>query len=95
MSDTTYDLPTRIRNHLSWLTPHAKYLPSTALLQEALLEMERLLRGDFTEEEFQNLCHNFDGDDIDRFCHGCEVYQRKLFGDDKWEEYQRTVRGRK
>ena len=44
-------------------------------------EVERLKRGDFTEEEFQNLCHNFSEDDVCRFKQGCEEYQRKLFGD--------------
>ncbi|HUT60193.1 MAG TPA: hypothetical protein VNA25_20290 [Phycisphaerae bacterium] len=34
----------------------------------------------FTEEEFQNLCHNFGEDDAERFCDGCDSYQRKLFG---------------
>ena len=43
-------------------------------------EAERLRRGDFTEEEFQNLCHNFDEADLERFGKGCEAYQRKLFG---------------
>ncbi len=30
-------------------------------------EVERLRRGDFTEQEFQNLCHNFDESDERRF----------------------------
>ena len=34
----------------------------------------------FTEEEFQNLCHNLSEDDEARFCDGCDSYQRKLFG---------------
>jgi hypothetical protein len=45
-----------------------------------LREIERLKRGDFTEEEFQNLCHNFSEADECRFKRGCEEYQRKLFG---------------
>jgi hypothetical protein len=44
-------------------------------------ENERLLRGEFTEEEFQNLCHNMTTDDACRFKAGCEAYQKKLFGD--------------
>lgn len=51
-------------------------------------EVCRLKNGDFTEEEFQNLCHNMkvDGhpvteDDICRFKTQCELYQQKLFGD--------------
>jgi hypothetical protein len=37
-----------------------------ALLAEAV----RLRRGEFTEEEFQNLCHNFTADDRERFRRG-------------------------
>ena len=44
-------------------------------------EVERLKSGNFTEEEFQNLCHNMTTDDLCRFRKGCEEYQRKLFGD--------------
>lgn len=44
-------------------------------------EYARLLRGEFTEEEFQNLCHNMTTDDACRFKAGCEAYQKKLFGD--------------
>ncbi len=47
-----------------------------APLQE---KIERLKRGDFTEDEFQNLCHNLSADDERRFRAGCEAYQRKLF----------------
>jgi hypothetical protein len=43
-------------------------------------EIDRLKRGDFTEDEFQSLCHNFSADDRERFKKGCEDYQRKLFG---------------
>lgn len=43
-------------------------------------EISRLKSGDFTEEEFQNLCHKFTEDDACRFRAGCEEYQRKLFG---------------
>lgn len=43
-------------------------------------ENERLKRGDFTEEEFQNLCHNFKSEDRTRFVAGCTAYQEKLFG---------------
>lgn len=46
-------------------------------------EVERLRRGDFTEEEFQNLCHKFGEGDYERFCDGCDEYQRKLFGKDR------------
>lgn len=46
-------------------------------------EVERLKRGDFTPEEFQNLCHHKDekpGCTPAEFNQGCEEYQRKLFG---------------
>jgi hypothetical protein len=39
-----------------------------AMMAEA--EVERLKKGDFTEEEFQNLCHNFSEDDECRFKKG-------------------------
>lgn len=51
-----------------------------------LQEIDRLKRGEFTEEEFQNLCHNWSEDDICRFKQGCEDYQRKLFGFKKVED---------
>jgi hypothetical protein len=43
-------------------------------------EITRLKAGDFSEEEFQNLCHKFQDTDKQRFCDGCEAYQIKLFG---------------
>lgn len=43
-------------------------------------ELARLKRGDFTDEELQNLCHNLDESDYEKFCAGCTEYQRKLFG---------------
>lgn len=46
-------------------------------------ENERLRRGDFTPEEFQELCHNRDKNPRctpAAFFDGCEDYQRKLFG---------------
>lgn len=47
-----------------------------------LTEIDRLKRGEFTEEEFQNLCHNLSTDDQERFKRGCEEYQKRLFGSD-------------
>ena len=44
-------------------------------------EADRLRRGDFTPEEFQNLCHNFSEDDKQKFFQGCREYQKKLFGE--------------
>ncbi len=52
----------------------------------AIAEIERLLRGEFTEEEFQNLCHNFSEDDESRFKEGCKAYQDKLFSCKKNQE---------
>lgn len=49
-------------------------------LEKANEEIARLKAGNFTEEEFQNLCHNFSADDACRFKKGCEEYQKKLFG---------------
>ena len=43
-------------------------------------EVERLQRGDFTEEEFQNLCHSMPQAKMVCFQKGCEEYQKKLFG---------------
>ena len=48
-------------------------------INKLMLEIARLKRGDFTEEEFQELCHNFSEDDECRFKAGCEAYQAKLF----------------
>ena len=49
-------------------------------VRKAISEIERLQRGDFTEEEFQNLCHGFSQQDEERFRTGCLEYQKKLFG---------------
>lgn len=46
-------------------------------------EIDRLKRGDFTPEEFQNLCHRRDekpGCTPEDFFTGCAMYQQKLFG---------------
>lgn len=55
-------------------TPHE-------LRKVAEAEVARLKSGDFTPEEFQNLCHKFDEKDHKAFCDGCEAYQKKLFGE--------------
>lgn len=49
-------------------------------IEELKRENARLKRGDFTPEEFQNLCHNFSETDKQCFFDGCADYQRKLFG---------------
>lgn len=46
-------------------------------------EIIRLKSGNFTEEEFQNLCHTFTEEDACRFKRGCTAYQEKLFGKTK------------
>lgn len=51
----------------------------------------RLISGDFTEEEFQNLCHKFNDGDVIRFCDGCENYQIKLFGKSPITELKNKV----
>ena len=46
-------------------------------------ELERVKRGDFTPEEFQNLCHNRhekEGCSKEEFFEGCAKYQQALFG---------------
>ncbi len=46
-------------------------------------ELDRLRRGDFTSEEFQNLCHNLHerpGCSRAEFEEGCRAYRAKLFG---------------
>lgn len=46
-------------------------------------ELIRLKRGDFTNEEFQNLCHNRhekEGCTAKDFFDGCAAYQKNLFG---------------
>lgn len=50
------------------------------------IEIERLKRGAFTPEEFQNLCHNLEGCTREEFQRGCTEYQRKLFGDNNQAE---------
>lgn len=51
---------------------------SDELLEVKNKEIARLRRGDFTEEEFQNLCHKFQDAERERFCNGCEAYQFRL-----------------
>jgi len=44
-------------------------------------EVMRLRRGEFTPQEFQDLCHNKSVQDgFEAFADGCETYQEKLFG---------------
>jgi hypothetical protein len=51
--------------------------------RELRAEVERLKRGDFTPEEFQNLCHNLHekpGCTLELQGKGCDAFQKKLFG---------------
>ena len=50
-------------------------------LRDALDAVARLKMGEFTEEEFQALCHNLREDCPKRFADGCVAYNRKLFGE--------------
>ena len=59
-------------------TCYNEILVETLLL--AKREIERLLRGDFSPDEFQNLCHNITCEDRISFEKGCREYQDKLFG---------------
>lgn len=62
----------------------ALYVITSVLLNVTLIlerrENRRLKRGDFTPEEFQNLCHNFSAEDREVFYQGCADYQRRLLG---------------
>lgn len=49
-------------------------------LAETKTEVERLKLGDFTEEEFHNVCHNQSEDDEQRFIQGRSDYRKRLFG---------------
>lgn len=70
----------QLRTHIRIMADHQRERRTGQLLIKAADEIERLLRGDFTEEEFQNLCHNFSEQDAERFKHECIEYQKKLFG---------------
>src|SRR5690348_6421765 len=60
-----------------------------SIARAAMTEIERLREGEFSETEFQNLCHCIPENDRDSFFTGCTDYQRKLFGKaerDFWAE---------
>ncbi len=50
-------------------------------------EINRLKKGDFTQQELQDLCHNLSEDDETAFKQGCEEYQEKLFGEDQGTQH--------
>ena len=60
------------------------WLRRLAFERDALtIEVARLKRGDFTPEEFQNLCHNLHERPVctrKEFAQGCLQFQEKLFG---------------
>jgi hypothetical protein len=60
--------------------------------EELEKEVARLKSGDFTEEEFQNLCHKFSDSDKTSFCNGCESYQAKLFGQSPITELKTKIK---
>jgi hypothetical protein len=43
-------------------------------------EVERLKAGNFSDDELQNLCHQFPPEKVCSFRNGCTQYQVKLFG---------------
>jgi len=51
-----------------------------ATAKAAIAEIERLREGEFSDEEFQHLCHCIPETDREAFFTGCAEYQRKLFG---------------
>jgi hypothetical protein len=64
----------------SWLG-HGKQIPISQMMAWLIREVERLKRGKFTAEEFQNLCHEKEWPITPEvFAYECRVYQRELFG---------------
>lgn len=55
------------------------------------IENGRLRRGEFTDTEFQRLCHNLSPRLRQEFYDGCDEYQKKLFGTCRTEELQRYI----
>jgi len=58
MSEQSNPVVNRLRSHVLQMAPHQASRAAGQLLIDAKAEIERLLRGDFTPEEFQNLCQN-------------------------------------
>lgn len=67
----------QLKARLSKSTPDDKV--EVYWLDEAIKEIERLKRGDFTPQEFQDLCHNMTPTDEASFRKGCDEYITKLF----------------
>lgn len=84
--DDTYDLIDSYReNDYRYLAAAANLAPLLAdEVERQAKEIERLKRGDFTPEEFQNLCHNLpEHCTHEVFDAGCRQYQSKLFGKER------------
>lgn len=78
---TERDLVTEVEELLTAPNAYAIRGEVRKLLRRLVEEVKRLRRGEFTPEEFQNLCHNTDIQaGFDAFADGCEAYQRKMFG---------------
>lgn len=74
--------PSTVSEQLKTIAEHNqnKYLHAVGIYED---EIARLKRGDFTKEEFQNLCHNRhekEGYTAQDFFNGCAEYQKSLFG---------------
>ena len=55
-------------------------------------EIERLKEGNFTEKEFQNLCHNKQVQDgFENFCNGCDEFQKQLFNRNGKQELKNKI----
>ena len=58
-------------------------------LRWAISELQRVARGDFTEEEIHNLCHNLQNGtapvSLEQFAEGCRQEMLKLFGSCPWD----------
>lgn len=52
-----------------------------ATARAAMAEIERLREGEFSDEEFQHLCHCVPETDREAFFTGCADYQRSLLGE--------------
>lgn len=61
-------------------TPGWTHALNYYIIKDLLEERDRLLRGDFTPEEFQDLCHDRSREDRQAFFDGCAAYQTQLFG---------------
>jgi hypothetical protein len=57
------------------------------LASELSLDFERLHDGRFTDLEFQALCHGVGTDRCNEFCDGCMLYQLKMFGPEKVQDW--------